>query len=88
MATPKTQGDLSIALQTQPSSVSCTSKDFCVLVDALGSAFEFDGANWSRPVAIDPKVDMRRGVTMASVSCATTSFCVAIDSDANVMTTN
>jgi len=88
MATKQSQQFLSLALQTQPSSVSCTSKSFCVLVDAIGNAFEFDGAHWSRPGDIDPKLDMLRGVTMASVSCATTTFCIAIDSNANVMTTN
>jgi hypothetical protein len=86
MATQRTRDFLSLALQTQPSSVSCTSRSFCVVVDAIGHAFEFDGAKWSRPVKIDPKVYLLYGPSMASVSCASTSFCAAIDADANVVT--
>ncbi|HEU5270412.1 MAG TPA: hypothetical protein VFU36_10865 [Jatrophihabitans sp.] len=90
MTSKQTQRLYSLAAQAEPdqASVSCTSKTFCVLVDAIGHASEFDGVNWSRPMAIDPKVDVSRGNPISSVSCATTTFCVAIDANGNVMTTN
>ncbi len=63
-------------------SVSCTTRDFCVAVDAVGNALSYDGAFWSPPTSIDGANPLN------SVTCPSASFCVAVDSKGNALTWN
>ena len=54
------------------SDVSCTSKTFCVAVDAFGSALVLNGTTWGAAHSIDT-------TGLGSVSCASPTFCVAVD---------
>ncbi len=53
--------------------MSCGSPTFCVAVDGDGSAYTFDGASWTGPVAIDAPNEV------SSVSCPSASFCAGVD---------
>ena len=54
-------------------SVSCPSTSFCMAIDTEGSAFHYDGKNWSAADMIGT------GQPLKSVSCASSSYCVAVD---------
>ena len=54
-------------------SISCPSTSFCMAIDTEGSAFHYDGKNWSAAETISS------GHPLKSVSCASSSYCVAVD---------
>ena len=54
-------------------SISCPSTSFCMAIDTEGSAFHYDGKNWSAAEMIGS------GHPLKSVSCASSSSCVAVD---------
>jgi hypothetical protein len=51
--------------------VSCSSKSFCVAVDAEGHALTFDGDDWHTTSG-------ELHSTMVSVSCHSAKFCMAV----------
>jgi hypothetical protein len=53
--------------------ISCVSSRFCVVVDAAGTAYLFNGTSWT----VTSRVDTLSA--FASVSCVSPSFCVAVD---------
>src|ERR1700677_3303706 len=58
----------------QPTSVSCTSEDFCVATDSQGMAWVYSGDGWSSDQTGESGPNNR----LTSVSCATTRFCMAV----------
>jgi hypothetical protein len=52
--------------------ISCTSSRFCMVVDTMGGALEWNGTGWSVPTTVSPG-----GLT--SVACTTATLCVAGD---------
>ncbi len=74
--TPK-RGAISAARvdTAQPTALACPDSTYCVLVDSIGRAVEFDpggsGATTSTVIAA--------GESMSGVACATPALCVAVD---------
>jgi hypothetical protein len=75
-----TQPD-SLGVITPFTGVSCSSRDACTAVDAVGQAFRWDGSAWSKPLRIEPGPSSRAafGPSPSAVACATATFCVAVD---------
>jgi hypothetical protein len=65
-----------------PTSVSCPTSTFCVLVDSGGHAMIYHGATWSSPQLIDAAGHL------TGVSCPSTTSCTAVDDEGNVTTFN
>ena len=57
----------------QLTAISCPSTSFCMAVDTDGTAFRYDGLNWTSADKIDT------GHSLKSVSCASSDHCVAVD---------
>lgn len=62
--------------------VSCASRNFCVLVDETGLSWTWRGSAWTGPVRYAPAGDFQ-----ALVSCPGTSFCMAAAARATYITT-
>jgi hypothetical protein len=59
--------------------ISCTSPEFCVVVDGQGNAETFNGRTWSRAELIDPDYPIN------AVSCGAPGHCVAVDEDGRAL---
>ncbi|MBP6918021.1 MAG: hypothetical protein KBB94_03820, partial [Legionellaceae bacterium] len=57
----------------QLTAISCPSTSFCMAVDTDGTAFRYDGLNWTSADKIDT------GHSFKSVSCASSDHCIAVD---------
>jgi hypothetical protein len=62
--------------ETDLSGVSCTSSSFCVAVDSYGHALTYNGARWTKRVAVVPSP-----YHLWDVSCSSPSFCLAGSDD-------
>ena len=60
--------------------ISCVTTSFCMAVDGLGWASEFNGSTWSSPTYLGGSAT-GQAVGMEAIACPTTTFCVALDSE-------
>jgi hypothetical protein len=56
-------------------SVSCPNSSFCMAVDGIGQAFNYNGAWNTTGVPLDPP----NTPTLNSVSCPSNTFCMVVD---------
>ena len=78
------QPAISVDQASRPAgSVSCSSRSFCVRLDAPARAFVYNGTSWAGPADIDG--DNTNVGAQTSVSCVSRAFCMAtIDAQAVV----
>ncbi len=63
------------------SALSCTSSNFCMIVDGAGVSYQSSGPSWSGP-------DMTGSSWITSLSCTSATFCVAVTAQGTAMTFN
>lgn len=61
-----------------PTSASCASSSFCVLVDGAGNWLKWNGTSWTSPHRIDSGT-VGSSAELDSVSCPSVSFCATVD---------